>query len=87
MFVPVDRKADANGTIGGSLMAYTVHQGGYSTLNEAYAALVKWIEENGYEVIGAPYELYTRNGFDRIPVSKWETEIFFPVIKKNQNSK
>lgn len=81
IFVPVDKKA-ANASIGGAMMAHTVHTGGYSTLNEAYAALVAWIEENGYDMAGAPYEIYTRNGYDRIPVSQWETDIYFPVVKK-----
>ncbi len=39
-------------------------------MNEPYAALVKWIEKNGYETTGTPYELYTRNGYNRIPPAK-----------------
>lgn len=85
IFVPVGTAEEANGMIGGSLMAHTVHKGGYSDLNEGYSALVRWIEENGYEMASAPYELYTRNGFDRIPVSQWETEIFFPIVRRDDH--
>lgn len=82
VFITMEKPEEANNSIGGSLMAHTVHQGGYSSLNEAYAAIVKWMEENGYEGAGAPYELYTRNGFDRLPPDKWETDVFFPICKK-----
>ena len=39
--------------------AMTVHRGGYSTLSEAYGAVVSWIIENGYEIA----ELGWRNMF------------------------
>ncbi len=38
--------------------AMTVHRGGYSTLSEAYGAVASWIAENGYEIAGAPFDLY-----------------------------
>ncbi|WP_294730240.1 MerR family transcriptional regulator [uncultured Faecalibaculum sp.] len=82
VFVPVAAGC-GNGFIGGCLVAKTLHKGGYSSLNEGYAALVKWIEENGYEAAGAPFEIYTRTGYDRIPPAEWETEIFFPIAKKD----
>lgn len=82
VFVPVDDSEKANSSIGGTLSAKTIHKGSYSSLNEAYSALVCWIEENGYETIGAPYELYTKNAYERIPADQWETEIYFPVKKK-----
>lgn len=62
--------------------AVTVHRGGYSSLPEAYGAIVSWISENGYEIIGAPFDLYIKTQFDSLSPDDWETEVYFP-IKKN----
>lgn len=64
-----------------TLCAVTVHKGGYSSLSDAYGALVSWIEENGYEWNGQPYEIYLRNQFDGLRPEEWETEVYFPVRK------
>lgn len=64
-----------------ALCAVTVHKGGYSSLPDAYGALVTWIRENGYECVGAPYDIYVKTGFDNLPVEDWETEVYFPVKK------
>ena len=64
------------------LCAATLHRGSYSTLSEAYAALVSWIEENGYVWDGAPYEIYTKAIWSGCAVEDWETEVYFPVRKK-----
>ena len=40
-----------------------------------------WIQENGYEWTGAPYEIYAKTARDALPPSEWETEIYFPVKK------
>lgn len=55
------------------------HKGGYSTLGESYAAIVRYIQDHGLEIAGPPYELYLKNQMQNIPVSEWETEIYFPV--------
>lgn len=76
-------KADdpkANGYIGGTTCLHTTHYGGYSTLPDAYGALMKWMEIHGYEMIGAPFEIYTQN--KEIPIQDWCTDIYFPVQKK-----
>lgn len=46
------------------------------------ATLVKWIEENGYQTTGAPYELYVKTGYENPNPATWETDIYFPVEKK-----
>lgn len=71
----------ADRIIDGGLCAVTIHKGGYSNLSEAYAALSSWIKENGYEITAAPYEIYIKNQYDKIPPEQWETKIFFPVKK------
>ena len=60
----------------------TIHKGGYSALSDAYGALVAWIEENGYEWDGAPYDIYVKTQFDNLKPEDWETEVYFPIKKK-----
>ena len=62
--------------------AMTVHHGAYSTLSEAYGAVVNWILENDYETAGAPFDLYIKTQFDSLSPEDWETEVYFPIRKK-----
>jgi effector-binding domain-containing protein len=41
-------------------MACTVHHGPFTTINEAYQALMKWVEANGYRICGPSREVYLR---------------------------
>lgn len=82
VFVEVKKEA-ANQTLEKGLCAHMLHKGSYSSLSESYAAIVKWMEENGYEAMGAPFELYTKCGFNGYPLAEWETDIYFPVQKKS----
>lgn len=79
VLLPESARSIATGTIGGRLCAHMTHQGGYSTLSDSYAQLSKWILENGYVLDGAPWELYTVNGFQNTDPTAWKTEIYFPV--------
>ncbi len=61
-------------------MASVIHYGSFSTLGQAYNAILKWIETNGYRVSGPNRELnleYERSGDQ----SKFVTEVQFPVEK------
>ncbi len=62
--------------------AMTVHHGPYSTLSEAYGAVISWIAENGYEIAGAPFDLYTKTQLHSLSPEDWETEVYFPIRKK-----
>ena len=81
-FIGITEAEKADRVLGPQTCAMAVHKGGYSTLPETYAALVKWLEENGYEWIGAPYDIYTKTARDSLPVEEWETEVYFPIRKK-----
>jgi len=64
-------------------MASVVHNGPFLTIGEAYAAVIKWIETNGYRVNGPPREIYLRpaeNGSQTDPDTV--TEIQFPIEKE-----
>ena len=79
LIVGVREKEKADKIMERTLCAVTIHKGSYSTLGDAYGALVTWIRENGYECAGAPYDIYVKTGFDSLPVEDWVTEVYFPV--------
>lgn len=64
------------------LAVCTYHKGDYSTLGEAYGFLMKYIEENGYEIIESPRERYIDGIWNKETVNDWLTEIQIPVRKK-----
>lgn len=82
LIVGVREKDKADKVMESGLCAVTTHKGPYSSLGEAYAALVEWIAGNGYEWNGAPYDIYTKTQFDSLSPEDWETEVYFPVRKK-----
>src|SRR5258708_5335437 len=62
-------------------MASVIHHGSFSTLNQAYNAILNWIETNGYHISGPNRELnleYEPGGDE----SKFVTEVQFPVEKR-----
>ncbi len=83
VFVTLDEadQPKATALIDGGLCAHATHHGGYSTLNETYNGIAHWVFENGYELTGAPYELYTSTGFENPDPATWITEVYFPIRK------
>jgi DNA-binding transcriptional MerR regulator len=67
--------------------ACAVHHGPFTAIGDAYGAIQKWMEANGYECIGAVREVYLRearregNGVSQSD-PETVTEIQFPVRKK-----
>lgn len=72
--------------------ACVVHTGDYSTIYQAYNALLEWIEANGYRLAGPIREVYLRYtadglGFDLPPTylakdrNSYVTELQLPVEK------
>lgn len=80
--VGVVEEKDATTVLPARLCATVVHVGPYSGLPDAYGAISTWIHLNGYQLCGAPYEIYVKNQFNGLPAEQWETKIFFPVEKK-----
>lgn len=63
-------------------MACVVHHGPFTTIGQAYDAILKWVGENGYHVTGPAREIYlkpSQNGSQTDPETV--TEIQFPVEK------
>jgi DNA-binding transcriptional MerR regulator len=65
-----------------SQAACTIHQGSYDGFDQAYAALMQWIDGNGYRIAGPTREFYLR-GPGPVPVdpATFVTEIQIPVEK------
>lgn len=82
VFIGIREKDKADEVMKPCECVMTVHHGGYSTLSEAYGAVVTWISENGYEIAGAPFDLYIKTQFDSLPPEEWETEVYFPIRRK-----
>jgi effector-binding domain-containing protein len=65
-------------------VASYVHHGSYQRLGEAYSGLIRWIEENGYQIAGPNREIYLSCGDGhsvRQDDESYVTEIQFPVVK------
>ncbi|NTU79645.1 MAG: MerR family transcriptional regulator [Chloroflexales bacterium] len=65
-------------TLPGATVASTMHRGPYEQMGQAYAALMAWIQANGYRIAAPSRELYLQMG--ETPDGH-VTEIQFPVLK------
>jgi len=63
-------------------MAAAVHHGSYATIGDAHEAVLRWIEANGYRIVGPDREL---NLYHTMPIRQddpsYVTEIQYPVEK------
>ena len=63
-------------------VASAIHKGAYNRLSQAYEALARWTEANGYKIVGPNREVYL---YCTQPVRQddesYVTEIQFPVEK------
>lgn len=69
-------------TLPAETLACVVHHGPFVTIQEAYSAIARWIDQNGYHICGPCREVYlrpARNGSQTDP--KTLTEVQFPVTK------
>ena len=62
--------------------ACVFHRGSYGTLPESYEAVLRFIEENGYEIAGAIRESYIDGVWNQEDDSGWLTEIQIPLRKQ-----
>ncbi|RUR73279.1 MerR family transcriptional regulator [Chlorogloeopsis fritschii PCC 9212] len=79
-FVSSNKRVKVYELLGFEKMACAVHHGSYDTSNQAYAALISWIEANGYKIIGSNREVYIIGGNEQNNES-YVTEIQFPVAR------
>lgn len=69
-------------TLSAETMASVIHKGTLEKMENAYAALLSWIEGNGYHILGASREIALQYDPAGRPES-YITEIQFPVCKKS----
>ena len=67
------------GMLPGGPVAFTLHVGPYEKLPSAYAAIEKWLEEEGLESAGAPWESYVTDPGEVPDPAEWQTEIYWPL--------
>lgn len=57
------------------------HKGAYENLGQAYSFIMKWIEENHYQITDLPRERYIDGIWNKDNVEDWVTEIQVPIKK------
>jgi AraC family transcriptional regulator len=60
-------------------VALGIHGGPYEQLPETYAAIEKWMEANGAQVGGAPWESYVTDPAQHPDPADWRTEVYWPL--------
>ncbi|MDO5329762.1 MAG: MerR family transcriptional regulator [Coriobacteriia bacterium] len=55
------------------------HKGHYDTLGEAYGFIMKYVEENGFDVTDLPREVYIDGIWNKDDPTDWLTEIQVPI--------
>ena len=58
------------------------HKGSYENLRDSYNIIVKYIETNGYKIVGNPRECYIDGCWNKENENDYLTEIQFPIMKK-----
>ncbi len=66
-----------------TLVAVTYHKGPYEKVGETYGALFGWIAQNGYEMAGAPREIFWSDPAETA-AEKLVTEVQIPVTVKKK---
>ena len=62
--------------------ACVFHRGSYRTFSESYETVLRYIEENGYEIAGEIRESYIDGIWNKDDESQWLSEIQVPVRRK-----
>lgn len=79
--IPVQKEYKHTRLLKGTLCVTAMCKGAYSNLSSVYAKITEWINENGYEVVSAPYEQYLKGPADSESAEDFLTQIYFPVKK------
>ena len=66
--------------------ACVFHRGSYRTFSESYETVLRYIEENGYEIAGEIRESYIDGVWNQDNENEWLSEIQVPVRRKPASS-
>ena len=58
-----------------------LHKGPYSELPAAYAAVFKWVDDNGYVPSENPRESYIDGIWNKPDQAEWLTELQVPITR------
>ncbi len=81
---PLAAAAPGDGEIEAGLLqsgpaAVAVHAGPYDQLKDTYAAVERWIQDEGLAVAGPPWEVYVTDPGDHPNPIDWRTEVYWPI--------
>ncbi|MGB3637893.1 MAG: GyrI-like domain-containing protein [Rivularia sp. (in: cyanobacteria)] len=76
--IPINERIKVYELPGYEQAACLIHQGSYNKINQAYTALLSWIENNGYKIIDSNREVYIVGGNEQDNES-YVTELQFPI--------
>ncbi len=79
--IPVKEVVKGTRDLPGCLCAKSVLKGAYPELTSVYANLMAWIENEGYELVKSPYEVYITDPSEATTPEDMITEVYFPVKK------
>ena len=77
----VARANDKVKTLQPGMCAICTHVGPYDQLGGAYAAILKWMEENGYKTASAPFDIYMNDPQVVKNPEELITKVCFPITK------
>ena len=80
--MPIQETVKGTRDFHGSLCGKSVLKGSYSQLTSVYAKLREWVENEGYELVKSPYEIYVTDPNEATLPEDIITEVYFPVKKK-----
>ncbi|QEK19301.1 Multidrug-efflux transporter 1 regulator [[Clostridium] hylemonae DSM 15053] len=64
--------------------ACILHKGSYESFPKSYGRVLRFVEENGYEICGNPRESYIDGIWNKETKEEWLSEIQIPVRKINE---
>lgn len=84
--LPVNQLVSASGRMSsrelpGGLEAFTVHSGGYENMVDAFDAVWKWIEAEGYEMTGPPRDVVLIGPGHTSDPAAYRTEVVYPIVR------
>jgi AraC family transcriptional regulator len=68
------------GSLPGGAVAVGIHMGSYEQLHETFANIERWIETEGYQKGGAPWESYITDPAELPDPAEWRTDVYWPLI-------
>ena len=69
------------GFLQGGPAAVAMHAGSYEELSTTYAAMERWMEQNGFRPGGPPWESYITDPAEHPNPADWRTTIYWPLAE------